>query len=349
MTDVVRIDPLDPDPARIADAAARLRAGRLVAFPTETVYGLGVHALDRAAVHRLFEAKGRPASDPLIVHVPSLEAVRALVRALPPEAERLALRFWPGPLTLVLPRAGVVPDEVTSGLGTVAVRVPAHPVARALIIAAGIPVAAPSANLFSRPSPTRAAHVLEDLRGRIDLVLDGGTTAVGIESTVVSLSGETPVVLRPGAVSLEQLREEVPGVEARPALGAGAAMPSPGLLEKHYSPRAPLTLYAGSAESALARLFRDARAAARDGRAVGLLLLHDDIASMPPGLAAVVCDLGRASDLDLVAARLYSALRELDASGVDLILAHELQQTTGLGAAIRDRMTRAAAGRVSRD
>src|SRR6185369_9139359 len=207
---------LPADPASIRRAADLLRQGGLVAFPTETVYGLGVHALDRDAVRRLFVAKGRPASDPLIVHVTSLEAAR-LLASIPDHARELAVAFWPGPLTLVMPRSTVVPDEVTAGLDTVAIRVPAHPVARALIEEAGIPIAAPSANLFSRPSPTRAAHVLDDLDGRIDLVLDGGATTVGVESTVLDLSAARPTVLRPGVVTVEMLRRVIADVVFEPA------------------------------------------------------------------------------------------------------------------------------------
>jgi len=217
VTTVLRLTPDCPEPDLIADAAACLRRGGLVAFPTETVYGLGVAAFDAAAVRRLFAAKGRPAEDPLIVHIASLDALAALVSARPPAVDALAARFWPGPLTLVLRRSTLVPDEVTAGLDTVAIRVPAHPVAHALLAAAGIPVAAPSANLFSRPSPTRAGHVLEDLDGRIDLVLDGGRTQVGVESTVLDLSGDVPEVLRPGAVTLEMLRPLLPDVRMRAA------------------------------------------------------------------------------------------------------------------------------------
>jgi L-threonylcarbamoyladenylate synthase len=346
MTDVIRVDPASPDPAAMAEAAECLRRGGLVAFPTETVYGLGVHALDRVAVRRLFEAKGRPANDPLIVHVDAVERTEPLVAQMPEAARQLAARFWPGPLTLVLPRSSRVPDEVTAGLNTVAVRVPAHPVAQALLTAAGVPVAAPSANLFSRPSPTRASHVLDDLSGRIDIVIDGGPTRVGVESTVLDLSGDVPTILRPGAVSLDMLRAIVPRVERRtddaPASGA---LPSPGLLERHYSPRAPLTVYDGS--DAVARLVRDACASIAEGQRVGIMVADED----RPALTSVerlaprpsIVELGSERDLATVASRLYAALRELDASGVNRILARGFPGDEGLAAAIRDRLRRASA------
>ena len=344
MTRTLTVDPALPDPHAIADAAACLRAGGLVAFPTETVYGLGVSALDAQAVRRLFAAKGRPADDPLIVHVASVHDVASLVAIRPAALDALAARFWPGPLTLVLPRASIVPDEVTAGLDTVAIRLPAHPVARALLVAAAIPVAAPSANLFSRPSPTRAAHVLDDLDGRIDLVLDGGPTQVGVESTVLDLTGDVPTVLRPGAVTLDLLREVLPAVRARGHHGGDAGpQRSPGLLTRHYSPRAPLTLYEGPPGPALDRLAHDAREAATAGRRVGVLLADDDPL---PGLDVIRPPLGRASDPAAIAERLYAALRELDAAGVDEILARVSPVTGGLGDAIGDRLQRAAAGRV---
>jgi len=326
VTTVLHLTPDRPEPDLIADAAACLRRGGLVAFPTETVYGLGVDALDAAAVRRLFAAKGRPADDPLIVHIASLDALASLVAAPPPAVAALAARFWPGPLTLVLRRSALVPDEVTAGLDTVAVRVPAHPVARALLAAAGIPVAAPSANLFSRPSPTQAGHVLEDLDGRIDLVLDGGRTQVGVESTVLDLSGDVPEVLRPGAVTLEMLRPLLPDVRMRVAAAAPGPQRSPGLLTKHYSPRAPLTLYEGPADRVLARIRHDADLAQAAGRRVGLLLPDDDAA--------------------VTAARLYAALREFDAAGVEEIFASLPMASDGLSQAVTDRLRRAAAGRV---
>lgn len=341
MTDVVKVDPDQPDREMIRRAAGVLRGGGLVAFPTETVYGLGAHALDPVAVRRIFAAKGRPANDPLIVHVASFDRLAPLVSRLPDVAAVLARSFWPGPLTLVLPRARVVPDEVTAGLDTVAVRIPAHPVALALLEEAAIPVAAPSANLFSRPSPTRARHVLEDLDGRIDLLIDGGPTTVGVESTVLDLSGVLPAILRPGAVTLDMLRPLVPGVELRSPAGGTEALPSPGLLERHYSPRAPLTLYEGPPAAVAARIEHDAGEARRAGHRVGVIAADED--RLPDALA-----IGSERDLPAVAARLYDAIRQLDAADVDLILVRAFPADSGLGVAIHDRLRRAAAGRVIR-
>ena len=346
MTDVLRVDPARPDEAAIARAADCLRRGGLVAFPTETVYGLGVHALDPVAVRRLFEVKGRPANDPLIVHLDAIDRVHPLVVRVTETAAALAARFWPGPLTLVLPRSSRVPDEVTAGLNTVAVRVPAHPVAHALLAAAAVPVAAPSANLFSRPSPTRASHVLDDLAGRIDLVVDGGATEVGLESTVLDLSGDVPTILRPGAISIEMLRAILPRVEVRSSLHSGAqAMPSPGMLERHYSPRAPLTVYDREDGQAIARLVRDACAAIATGRRVGIMAADEDRAALGDvvrlGERTIISYLGSERDLSTVASRLYASLRELDRSGVDQILVRSFPGDEGLAVAIRDRLRRA--------
>lgn len=359
MTDVIRIDPMWPEPDLIARGAECLRRGGLVAFPTETVYGLGVHALDVAAVRRVFEAKRRPTHDPLIVHVASLADAEALVANVSDSARMLAQRFWPGPLTLVMRRLPHVPDEVTAGLDTVAVRVPAHPIARALIDRAAIPIAAPSANLFSRPSPTSAAHVLQDLSGRIDMVIDGGSATVGVESTVLDLSGVVPTVLRPGAIALETLRELVPGVRMQTphATDEGATMRSPGLLSKHYSPRALLTLYEGDPHQVLGRLMWDARTLLSAGSSVGIAVTDEDEAHLAtlaglegPHLKASLrtVRLGSRHNLGAVAARLYAALRELDATGVDVILVRNIPVEAGLGMTIQDRLRRAAAGRIVR-
>lgn len=335
---------LPADAAGIAEAAAAIARGDLVAFPTETVYGLGGDALSPAAVARIFAAKGRPAEDPLIVHLADLADLPRVTAGLSPEAERLAARFWPGPLTLVLPRGPSVPLAVSAGRETVAVRLPAHPVARALIAAAGTPVAAPSANRFGHTSPTSAAHVLADLDGRIDYVLDGGPATIGVESTVLDISGPAPTLLRPGGITLEQLRELLGEVAlgGRPAASGGQV--APGQLDSHYAPASAMRLCVGPADACRAWLRAQAAAARAAGRRVGLLVPDEDAAALAD-LGADIEPLGPAGDSAAVAERLYAALRALDARRPDLILARDLGET-GIARAIRDRLSRAAGGRV---
>ena len=351
--EIVVVDPIHPDPQVLARAGALLRAGQLVAFPTETVYGLGANALDREAVGRIFGVKGRPAGDPLIVHVADLAGVEAVVPTLSPVAQTLAARFWPGPLTLVLPRGPAVPPNVTAGLDTVAVRMPAHPVARGLIRAAGLPVAAPSANLFSRPSPTRAADVAADLGSRILLILDGGPTVHGLESTVLDLTTDPPRVLRPGALPLEALRLVLPALAAPPPAGLPASDPaaarSPGTLLKHYAPRAEMLVLdgadSGRVQAALGAAVAAARAA---GRRVGLLLADEDLAALAALLldaGVILAPLGPAADLEGQGHRLFAGLRDLDTAGAELIVTRT-PPPEGLGLALRDRLRRAASGRV---
>jgi L-threonylcarbamoyladenylate synthase len=342
VTDVLRVDPANPDKEMIARAADCLRAGGLVAFPTETVYGLGAHALDRRAIQRLFAAKGRPANDPLIVHIAAVDDMVPLVIDVPSAARELAVRFWPGPLTMVLRRSSRVPDEVTAGLATVAIRVPSHPIARALIEHAGLPVAAPSANLFSRPSPTRASHVLADLNGRIDIILDGGPTDVGLESTVIDLSVNPPTVLRPGAVDIEALRAVVPTVTSRHSASRDTiAMRSPGLLRKHYSPRTPVLLYEGDREVALRSMKQEAQQRVDRGELVAALVFSDDVSELR-SLPVRIVDFGSERDPAAVAGRLYAALRECDDLGASIILVRNITTTHPLSGAIQDRLRRAS-------
>jgi L-threonylcarbamoyladenylate synthase len=336
---VLAVDPIRPASRPLDEAAAVIRAGRLVAFPTETVYGLGANALDRAAVRRIFEAKGRPSDDPLIVHVGSVEQVGEVAARLPDRLGGLAARFWPGPLTLVVPRGPAVPLEVTAGRETVAVRVPRHPVALGLIERAGRPIAAPSANLFARPSPTLAAHVLADLGDKIDLLLDGGPTEVGVESTVLDLTGPIPRVLRPGGVTGEELRAALgDDLEADEAVVGDSR--SPGTAERHYSPRARLDLFDRVGADALAA---HARALLTAGQRVGALAWEEERAALPGQVLAE--SLGPRGDLTVAAARLYVALRALDEQGVDAIVA-AMPPPGGLGTALRDRLRRAASGRL---
>jgi len=328
---------LPADPAGFERAAVILHAGGLVAFPTETVYGLGANALDAQAVRGIFAAKGRPADDPVIVHVASAALIERV--CVPNEsAWRLAERFWPGPLTLVLPKREVVPSEVTAGLPTVGVRVPSHLVAMALLEQADLPVAAPSANLFGRPSPTLAQHVLDDLAGRIDLVLDGGPANVGVESTIVDLAFDPPRLLRPGGLPAEQI-EAVLGQRLQLATRHAGPQEAPGMLDVHYAPRTPLTLVTGP--RARQRLLAEVQERVSGGSRVGVIALEEDVPLLPEGVH--VQPVGTWSRPELSAARLFDALRQLDRLGLDVLFARELADPTrGLGRALADRLRRAS-------
>ncbi len=333
LTHVLAIDPEAPQADRIEQAAALLRRGDLVAFPTETVYGLGANALDRAAVAGIFLAKGRPSNNPVIVHVADVADVGQVCASWPPMADLLARRFWPGPLTLVLPRLQLVPDIVTAGGPTVAVRVPAHPVARALILAAGLPVAAPSANRSTALSPTRAEHVHRGLHGRIPLILDAGPTSGGIESTVLDVTTQPPRLLRPGLVTQADI-EAVIGpilVAAAPPF-TSSPLPSPGLLQRHYAPRTPLECVPDGVARALVLASAGAR--------VGLLTLAPDRALdvALPGVQLLALPNEPAG----YAAQFYAALHVLDDAGLDRLVA-TLPPDTPEWLAIRDRLQRASA------
>lgn len=344
-----RIRQADEDALR--EAANLIRAGEVVAFPTETVYGLGANALDAVAVTRIFTAKGRPAHDPLIVHVSGPEQFAEVVGPLPssaqPRIDALIAAFWPGPLTLLLPRSLHVPPSVTAGLFSVGVRMPAHPVALALIREAGVPIAAPSANLFGHTSPTTAQHVMDDLAGRIPFILDGGPTPLGVESTILDPVSDPPRLYRPGGVPLEALREVIGGgieiVERRTG-EPGNALPTPGLFVRHYAPHAEMHLFEGADKAVRHELMVRARALLADGRSVGLLIADED----RPALATldVPCEsLGSLADLDQIARNLFARLRALDAQRVQFILARQVP-AEGIGLAVRDRLIRAAEGRV---
>jgi L-threonylcarbamoyladenylate synthase len=328
----------------LAQAAELLRSGGTVALPTETVYGLGANALDAAAVAKIFAAKQRPAWDPIIVHVAEEAMLAGLVAEVPEPARALMAAFWPGPLTLLLPRSAAIPGIVTAGRPLVGVRMPAHPVAFELIRRAGVPVAAPSANLFGRTSPTTAAHVLEDLDGRIDAVLDAGPTVHGMESTVLDPNRSPMMLYRPGAISIEQIRAVAGTVEVfkDSVLLQDArreALPSPGVGLRHYAPRARLVLVGGS-EDGLGRLIADAVHELRDQR-VGVMLPEGiDCPRLPK--TARIYHWGRWSAPEEMAAKLYAGLRDLDARQCTAIVC-AIPPAEGIGAAIRDRLIKAAA------
>ena len=328
---VIRVDPNQPEGAAIETAADVLRRGGLVAFPTETVYGLGANALDVDAVERIYSAKGRPSYNPLIVHVPDVSAARALVSAWPERASLVANAFWPGPVTMLLPKRALVPDIVTAGLDSVALRVPANPIALALLRAAAVPLAAPSANRSTELSPTMARHVERSLGDRVDLILDGGPTHVGIESTVIDLRGEQAAILRPGIVGVRELEPLVgPLAEAKVAAGDTPRV-SPGMLERHYAPRADLRLFNGVGT---VQMMREARVLVADGARVGMLLLGSEAAG-PFEIVRMPGDAPR------YAQRLYAALHELDDLGCRVIFVERVPEgPEWLG--VKDRLERAS-------
>ena len=321
------VTPADPD--AIKQAGKLLRDGQLVVFPTETVYGLGANALDPAAVARIFEAKGRPADNPLIVHVASLEAAKLLVADWTPMADRLARAFWPGPLTLVLKRAGKVPDAVTAGLDSVAVRVPAHPLAQQVLRAAGVPIAAPSANSSGKPSPTLAAHADADLGAKVPLILDGGATQIGVESTVVSLLGPKPVLLRVGAIPKEHLTKLVGDWGA---LDASDAARSPGMKHRHYAPAARLRLVPAHL------MMQEWRKHGGDPTRAFIVSAETAAAGMAGRNVAVP---GPKDDAEAWAHELFALLRKFDRKAEIVV---EPIPEKGLGAAVMERLRKAAEG-----
>lgn len=350
-TERLIIDPANLDtPAAhqaIARAASILRAGGLVALPTETVYGLGANALDPTAVARIFEAKQRPSWDPIIVHIAGPVAdnpmLAALVTDIPEAARKLMSAFWPGPLTLLMPRSIAVPDNVTAGRPLVGVRMPAHPVAYRVILEAGVPIAAPSANLFSHTSPTTAQHVLDDLDGRIDAILDAGPTLHGVESTVLDPTRSPMLIYRPGAITADQILAVAASVELfqPPAVKQNespvSGLPSPGVGIRHYAPRARLILVQGPAAD-LPRVLEGA-AQAHAGKRIGVMLPAQMRFEIPAN--AVLFDWGRWDAPEELAARLYAGLRALDAAGCEVIVC-PMPAPEGIGTAVCDRLRKAA-------
>jgi len=331
-TFVIKIRPKSPQKRSILTAAEVLRRGGLVAFPTETVYGLGADALNADAVKQIFVAKGRPLDNPIIVHIASTADLEALTDHIPEAASRLIEKFWPGPLTLILKKSAGVPDNVTGGLDSVAVRMPQNKIALALIKALGHPIAAPSANLSGRPSGTSAAHVLQDFAGKIDMIIDGGPVSVGVESTVLDLSRKPPAILRPGAVTQEDLAPFV----GRVVMGRGAEgkKRSPGTRYRHYSPKARVMLVEPTDEAAIARLVNQY---IKGGEKVAVVASR----FTPRGRTRPIVRI-MPQGLDEYARQIFAVLRELDELGVDEIIIEKTEEK-GIGAAIMDRLKRAAA------
>ena len=333
---IITIDPLNINRELISVAAEVINNRGLVAFPTETVYGLGANALDGNAVAGIFEAKKRPLDDPLIVHISEKIQLNSLVKEIPSEAEKLIEKFWPGPLTIILEKSNLVPDIVTTGLKTVAVRMPRNPIAKSLIEESKVPIAAPSANLFSRPSPTIAAHVLEDLKGRIDIILDGGQTEIGIESTVIEFTRDNVYLLRPGGIVPEEI-EKLLGKKVITQETGQRMESSPGKYPKHYSPLAEMVIVeCSSLQSDKTREL--AEKIKITGKSVGILAVQENENKYKEFDLKI---LGPSNDAKICAARLFRMLREFDAKGIDVIIAEAIP-IDGIGLAVMNRLTKAA-------
>ena len=346
---MLKVDPSAPEPEKIRAAAEVIKSGGLVAFPTETVYGLGANALDGRAALRIFEAKRRPADNPVIVHVSSEDDTYVLAEYVPELAERLMEKFWPGPLTLLLQRSEVVPNAVTGGLDTVAIRMPSHPVARALITEAGVPIAAPSANLAGRPSPTSAKHVLEDLGGRIEMVLDGGEIVHGVESTVLDLTVQPPMVLRPGPISVEELREFVGEVGVHPVARAEvpveiAIARAPGMKYRHYAPTAEVVVVEGELEKVVPKIQELVDAQRKLDKRTGVMATEETADRYEADTVKVV---GSRANPRSIARNLFGALREFDVEGVAFVAAEGIEPV-GIGLAVMNRLRKAAGYNIVR-
>lgn len=348
------------------EASEILNRGGLVAFPTETVYGLGGDAYDRTASQRIYAAKGRPSDNPLIVHIAEISELEKLAVNIPAEAYLLAEKFWPGPMTMILQRKDSVPKETTGGLDTVAIRMPSHPIARRLIQESGLPIAAPSANASGRPSTTKASHVIEDLDGKIDMIIDGGSSDIGLESTIVDLTVKPALILRPGYITIGMLREVLPDTEYDRAVlkrvrDDTIVAKAPGMKYRHYAPKGQLTIFEGEREAVIARIIAEVTEKTADGSRVGILASTDYLESYISAVnhkgAAAVSDcgdgdileygnvvigvVGSRNDEATIAARLFDILREYDTKQIDYIYA-ECFASEDLGQAIMNRLLKAA-------
>jgi L-threonylcarbamoyladenylate synthase len=342
-TIVLTVDPEEPDPGKIVIAARIIKGGGLVAFPTETVYGLGANAFNPEAILKLFEAKKRPLDNPPIIHVENVKDVYKLVENVPLNAEKLMRILWPGPLTLIFKRSQGVPEVTVACLDTIAVRMPMHNVALALIRESNCPIAAPSGNLAGKPSPTSAKHVFDDLNGRIDVILDGGPTRIGVESTVLDLSLDPPMILRPGGIPYETLNKILGNVQLHPFVVADKELSpdkvrSPGMKHRHYAPNAKVIVVEGKLSAVVAKIMKLADLYKHKGINVGVLATDETQTFYS---VDIIKSLGSRFNLDMVARSLYGSLRDLDDLGVDVILAEGLS-AEGLGLAVMNRLRKAA-------
>lgn len=344
-TKIIRLDEENIDQAAIEEAGRIIREGGLVAFPTETVYGLGGDALNAESSGKIYAAKGRPSDNPLIVHIADMDGLKEVTAKVPEAAFRLAERFWPGPLTMIFEKADCVPYATTGGLDTVAVRMPSNKIARELIRTSGRYIAAPSANLSGRPSPTDAKYVIQDLFGRVDMILDGGESDIGLESTIIDLSGEMPVILRPGYITEEMLSDVIAGVDTDQTIldvNADIVPKAPGMKYRHYAPKGSLVIVEGEQEQVIAHINGRLKEHREEGKTTGVIATDETAAGYQ---ADSVKSVGRRNDECAIAKHLFRILREFDDEGIQMIYA-EAFDSTGVGCAIMNRLLKAAGHQV---
>ncbi len=346
-TIIVKMDESDIDEEKICQAAEIIRSGGLVAFPTETVYGLGANALDSVASTKIYAAKGRPSDNPLIAHIADLEMLKPLVEEIPETARKLMDAFWPGPMTLIFRKSDLVPKETTGGLDTVAVRYPNHKIAQALIREAGVSIAAPSANLSGKPSPTLGEHVIDDMDGRIDMIIDGGMVGMGLESTIVDVTAETPMILRPGFITKEMLQDVIGEVKIDPAIlekpTEGLRPKAPGMKYRHYAPKADFTIYRGNKNKVTEEILKRANEKAKQGFLTGIITAEEHLklyeGKTDENISVIA--LGNLEHPETIANHLFQVLREFDKQGAEFIYGEAFSEDH-IGQAIMNRLTKAA-------
>lgn len=344
-TKVVKIDSSNPDIELVKEAARYITGGELVGFPTETVYGLGANGLDENAVRKIFMAKGRPQDNPLILHVNSIEMLRTLVVEIPDKALKLIDAFWPGPLTILFKKNNIVPEVITAGLDTVAIRMPSHKIALELIGASNTPIAAPSANTSGRPSPTRAEHVIEDMNGKIPFIIDGGETGIGLESTVIDLTEDIPMILRPGGITPRDIIEVLGECKIDPGLeetSIDSTPKSPGQKYRHYAPKAKMFVFTGKSEDVNKEMLIRATKAKHEGKKVGIMTTIENVEFFS---GFMIEEMGSLDDVDSIAHNLFHLIRKLDEAKVDLILCQGVERDS-IGLAVMNRLYKASGGNI---
>ena len=350
-TKIIKIDQENFNQEDLKDAANIIKDGGIVAFPTETVYGLGSNGLKEEAVRKIYTAKGRPSDNPLILHIGEVSQLEDLVEAVPEVAKRCIEEFWPGPLTIILKRKIKVPDIITAGLDTVAVRMPENAIARTLINLAGVPIAAPSANISGKPSPTSGAHVIEDMLGKIDMIIDGGSTGIGLESTVLDLSDDTPTILRPGGITYEDLKKIIPEVvEDKANLKSDIIPKSPGQKYRHYAPNAEMIVFTGQLEDVVKNIQEHRDLSVKAGKKVAIMAT-DETRDLYKEIYkeiykdTIIKTLGTRGDKRTIANSLFNILREFDSLDIDIIFAEGIE-LDDIGLAIMNRMMKASGGKI---